>query len=234
MYTFINVFSQSFYQTNPTFTLPPSPPVSTLQHYECTICKVSYKSKSGLTRHETIVQKYNIQREGLYMLPLEIINEFKAQLVYVIQSKLKDHFTQSGKQTISFPCVESLFVGVFKGYIHHYNYQTGNYKCFFQGPGAYAQMANLLDNPNWGRKFFDNNQQTYVVLFNAQAEAEANQESIFDQSGRRIPKNRLKKFNLPKLTIEWKYKKSKEDAKKNRTSTGYINVKFHVQQILLS
>ncbi|CAB4477313.1 unnamed protein product [Rhizophagus irregularis] len=53
-------------------------------------------------------------------------------------------------------------------------------------------------------------------------ESDANQESFFDQVGNRIPKNRLKRFNLPKLTVEWKYKKSREDAKKNRTSAGYI------------
>ena len=98
--------------------------------------------------------------------------------------------------------MESLFVGVFRGYIHHYNYQTGNYKCFFQGPGAYAQMANLLNNPDWECKFFDNNQQTFVVLFDTRAEADANQESLFDQYGSQISKNRLKKFNLPKLTIK--------------------------------
>ena len=48
---------------------------------------------------------------------------------------------------------EGLFVRVFKGYIYHYNYQTCNYKCFFQGSGVYAQMANLLDNPNWDANF---------------------------------------------------------------------------------
>ena len=74
-------------------------------------------------------------------------------------------------------------------------------------------------------------QQTFVVLFDAQAEADAVQENIFDQHGNRIPKNRLKKFNLPKLTVEWKYKKSKEDAKNNITSAGYIYLNFHVQQI---
>jgi len=232
MYTFVNFYSQSFYQTNSTLTPPPSPPASTL--YECKICKALYKSKSGLTRHENIVQKYNTRREGLYLLPSEAINEFKAQLVHVIQGKLKGHFSQSGKQTISLPCLESLFFGVFEGYIHYYNYQNGSYKCFFQGPDAYTQIANLFGNPNWGRKFFDNNQQTFVLLYDARAEADANQESLFDQYGNRIPKNRLKKFNLPKLTIEWKYKKGKEDAKKNRTSAGYINLRFYAQQILLS
>ncbi|RIA87561.1 hypothetical protein C1645_877958 [Glomus cerebriforme] len=100
--------------------------------------------------YKTIVQKYNTQREGLYIPPPDIINEFKVQLVYVIQ-----------------------------------------------------------------------------------AEVVANQESFFDQHGNRVPKNRLKKFNLPKLTIEWKYKKSKEDAKKTG-HLGYINLKFCAQQILLS
>lgn len=231
MCTFVNYFSQSFYETNSTLTPPPSPPIPTPTSYECKICKASYKSKSGLTRHETIVRKYNIQREGLYTLPPEAINEFKAQLIHVIQGKLKGHYSQSGKQTISLPCLESLFFGVFEGYIHHYNYQTGSYKCFFQGPDAYMQIANLFGNLNWGRKFFDNNQQTFVVLFDAQAEVDADQESPYDQYGNRIPKNRLKKFNLPKLIIEWKYKKGKEDAKRNRTSAGYINLRFYAQQI---
>ncbi|POG75379.1 hypothetical protein GLOIN_2v1770248 [Rhizophagus irregularis DAOM 181602=DAOM 197198] len=140
---------------------------------------------------------------GLYTLPLEAINEFKAQLVHVIQGKLKDHFSKSSRQTISLPCLES--------------------------PDAYTQVANLFNNSNWGCKFFNNNQQTFVVLFDAQAEADANQESLSDQHSNRVPKNRLKRFNLPKLTVEWKYKKSKEDAKNNRTSEGYINLKFCAQ-----
>lgn len=231
MHTFVNLFSQSFHQTNSTLTPPPLPTAASALQHECKICKTSYKSKSGLTYHDTIVRKYNMRREGLYELPSEAIKEFKAQLVHVIQGKLKGHFSQSGKQTISLPCLESLFFGVFEGYIHYYSYRTGSYKCYFQGPDAYTQIANLFDNPNWGRKFFDNNQQTFVVLFDAQAEADANQENIFDLDGNRIPKNRLKRFNLPKLTVEWKYKKSREDAKKNRTSAGYISLKFCVQQI---
>ncbi|RIA97418.1 hypothetical protein C1645_814134 [Glomus cerebriforme] len=85
MYTFVNFFSQSFYQTNFTLTPPPSPTTAfTLQH-ECKICKTSFKSTNGLTRHNTIVQKYNTRREELYKLPLE-----------------------SGKQTISLPYLEDV------------------------------------------------------------------------------------------------------------------------------
>ena len=42
----------------------------------------------------------------------------------LFKGKLKGHFSQSGKQTISLPCLKSLFFGVFEGYVHHYNYQT--------------------------------------------------------------------------------------------------------------
>ncbi|RHZ81847.1 hypothetical protein Glove_117g70 [Diversispora epigaea] len=76
----------------------------------------------------------------------------------------------------------------FKGYIHHYNYRSSNYKCFFQGPDAYTQIADLFGNPNWGRKFFDNNQQTFIRLFDARAEVEANQEVNFDSSGNEFQK----------------------------------------------
>ncbi|GES86271.1 hypothetical protein GLOIN_2v1719991 [Rhizophagus clarus] len=108
----------------------------------------------------------------------------------------------------------------FEGYIHHYNYRSGSYKCFFQGSDAYTKISNLFGNPNWGCKFFENDQQTFIVLFDAQAEIEANQEDVY-QNGKRIPKNQLKKFNLLKLTIEWKCKKS-EDAKNNKTKLVYI------------
>ncbi|CAJ0753568.1 4191_t:CDS:2 [Entrophospora sp. SA101] len=130
-----------------TVLTPPSSPTCASQHYECAVCKILYKTKSGLMHHNTIVRKYNLKHEGLCRLPSEVITEFKAFLVHVIQSKLKGHFSQS---------------------------------------------ANLLGNSNWGRKFFDNDQQTFVVLFDTRDEVEANQETIFDQNGRRIPKNRLK------------------------------------------
>lgn len=201
--------------------LPLTPISISQQCFECKVCRVSYKTKRGLTRHQNIVQKYNIRREGLYTLPSEAINQFKADLVHVIGSKLKEHFKQSGKQTFSFPCLESLFFGVFEGYIHYFNYKNGSYKCFFQGQDAYEQLANLLNNQNWGRKFFDNNQQTFVLLFDGQAEAKAN----YDLFGKHI-----KKSNLPKLTVEWKIK-SKADAKNNQTSAGYIYLSFYTQQI---
>ncbi|CAG8856576.1 35970_t:CDS:1, partial [Gigaspora margarita] len=55
----------------------------------------------------SVVKKYNIHCEELYMLPLEAVNQFKSDLIYIIRSKLKEHFKQLGKQTLSFPCLES-------------------------------------------------------------------------------------------------------------------------------
>ncbi|CAG8834439.1 8214_t:CDS:2, partial [Gigaspora margarita] len=151
------------------------------QSFEYKTCKVIYKKRKGLTRHQNAVRKYNIHREGLYVLPLETINQFKSDLIYIIGNKLKEHFKQSGKQTISFSCLESL-------------------------PDAYLQLTNILNNSNWDRKFFDNDHQTFVVLFNAQAKKKANC-NLFD-------KNRLSK-----LTVEWKMK-IKRDAKNNQTLAG--------------
>jgi hypothetical protein len=43
------------------------------------VCKASYRSKSGLTQHKTIVQKYNTWREGLYTLVLVAVKSCKSK-----------------------------------------------------------------------------------------------------------------------------------------------------------
>ncbi|CAG8808818.1 34945_t:CDS:1, partial [Racocetra persica] len=42
------------------------------------------------------------------------------------------------------------------------------------GQNVYNQLSNLFNNPNWRCRFFDNEQQTFVLLFDRQAEIEAN------------------------------------------------------------
>lgn len=184
------------------------------QEFECEICRAKYKTKRGLTRHQSIVRKYNIRREGLYVLPSEAIGQFKKDLLYIIGSKLKEHFTHSGRQTLSFPCLESLFFGVFEGHIHYFN-KNGSYQCFFHGPNAYTQLATIFNNQNWGRRFFDNDQQTFVLLFDAQAEKNSNCK---------------KKKGFPQLTVEWKTK-YKKDTKNNQTSAGYMYLNFYTLQV---
>ncbi|RIB25584.1 hypothetical protein C2G38_2165586 [Gigaspora rosea] len=157
------------------------------QEFKCEICEIKFKTKRVL-----IITK----------------------LLYK-SSKLKEHFTQSGRQTISFPCLESLFFEVFKGYIHYFNRKNSSYKCFFHSPDAYMQLAGIFNNQNWGRKFLDNDQQTLILLFDAQSEK---------RNGYK------KKFGFPKLTVEWKTKYMK-DAKNNQTSAGYIYLSFYTLQI---
>ncbi|RIB03462.1 hypothetical protein C2G38_2122956 [Gigaspora rosea] len=146
------------------------PHITLQQGFKCEICEMIYKTKRGLMCHQRIVQKYNIRRKGLYTLPSQA---FKADLVHIIGSKLKEHYSWSGKQTITFPCLESLFFGVFKGHIHYFNRRNYSYKCFFHGLDAYSQLASLFKNQNWGRKFFSNDQQTFILLFNAQSKRDA-------------------------------------------------------------
>ncbi|CAG8815080.1 22559_t:CDS:2, partial [Cetraspora pellucida] len=71
---------------------------------------------------------------------------------------------------------------------------------------AYMQLASIFDNQNLGCKFFDNDQQTFILLFDAQAEKRSNHK---------------KKSRFPELTVEWKTK-HKKDAKNNQTFAGYI------------
>ena len=119
------------------------PHITLQQGFKCEICEMIYKTKRGLTCHQRIVQKYNIRRKGLYTLPLQAVKQFKADLVHIIGSKLKEHYSWSGKQTITFPRLESLFFGAFKGHIHYYNCRNHSYKCFFHGPDAYSQLASF-------------------------------------------------------------------------------------------
>ncbi|CAG8819036.1 20103_t:CDS:2, partial [Gigaspora margarita] len=111
------------------------PYITLQQGFKYEICEMVYKTK-----------EYNIRRKGLYTLPLQAVKQFKADLVHIIESKLKEHYSWSGKQTITFPWLESLFFD------------------------AYSQLASLFKNQNWGCKFFNNDQQTFILLFNAQVQ----------------------------------------------------------------
>ena len=57
-----------------TLPTPPLSPPSSLQHYEYIVCKVSYKSKSGLTHHNNIIQKYNIAWYNIKVYRMIIFN----------------------------------------------------------------------------------------------------------------------------------------------------------------
>ncbi|CAG8812998.1 9741_t:CDS:1, partial [Cetraspora pellucida] len=57
------------------------------------------------------------------------------------------------------PCTESLFFAVFKGYVHQFSNNPRVYKCRFHGESAYSTLAQILEDPRWGQKNYDQNQQ---------------------------------------------------------------------------
>ncbi|RHZ85041.1 hypothetical protein Glove_73g29 [Diversispora epigaea] len=75
----------------------PVVPITSQQCFICEICRKLYKTKRKLVCHQNIVKKYNIGHEELYTLSLEAINQFKADLVYVIGTRLKEYFKHSRK-----------------------------------------------------------------------------------------------------------------------------------------
>ncbi|CAG8738210.1 28993_t:CDS:1, partial [Gigaspora margarita] len=59
-------------------------------------------------------------------------------------------------------CSESLFFGVFQGHIHYSKVNV--YKCIFRGQNIYQTLAQVFDSNKWGRKFYKQNQQIYIVI----------------------------------------------------------------------
>ncbi|GBC10133.1 hypothetical protein RclHR1_09370003 [Rhizophagus clarus] len=86
----------------------------------------------------------------------------------------------------------------------------------------------ILNNHLWGQKFYDEEQQTYVILFNDLPQHLKNNplaiathratESI-------IIKRRKSKYNPGEVVIEWKIKGEK-NAKENYCGAGFIYIHF--------
>lgn len=205
--------------------------ISTLEFF-CSTCQKKFKKQSGLSRHLTIVKKYNILHNELDNLSETNNKKFKSILVYLIHRKLPNGFKKGGRQLVSLACTEHQFFDVFKGHIHHHS-NRNVYKCIFRGSAGYQTLSEVLNNPLWGRKFYDEEQQTYVVLFNDPPQhlknnplaiaARCTAESI-------TTKRRKSKYNPGEVIVEWKIKVEK-DAKENYCEAGFIYIHFWVKQI---
>src|SRR5260364_179734 len=135
-----------------------------ISKFECNICGNLYKTNRGLKRHLDIVTKYNASRSDLDTLPEDTIQQFKGILVYYIHKRLPKGFKQLGKQTVSIPATESQFYAIFKNHIHYYSASKSKYKCIFHGSLSNQLLANILNTQNWGIKFYEQQQCTYIVL----------------------------------------------------------------------
>ncbi|CAG8832312.1 45604_t:CDS:2, partial [Gigaspora margarita] len=148
-----------------------------------------FKSKRGLSYHNTMVKKFNIRQPNIDKLPKGIITEFKNIIISFIHHNLLLNFKSMGKQTLSIPCPESLFYAIFSGHIHHYSKHTGAYKCKFCGTSAYQTLAKILKSEKWGHDLDP------LLLLNTS-----------------LPSNKSRKSQIlhGEVLVEWKKRKSVE------------------------
>lgn len=195
-----------------------------ISDFSCSTCKKKFKKQRGLLHHLAIVKNYNIPR-NLNSLS-EINNKnFKNILVYLIHRKLQNGFRKGGRQLVSLACTENQFFDIFKGHIH-YRSNRNVYRCIFRGTVGYEVLGEILDNQLWGKKFYDNEQQTYVVFFDDPPQHLKN--NPLAVATRRA--TRKSKYNPGEVIIEWKIKGEK-DAKNNYCEAGFIYIHFWVKQI---
>ncbi|CAG8849992.1 2045_t:CDS:1, partial [Racocetra persica] len=83
-------------------------------------------------------------------------------------------YKQLGKQTVLVPATESRFYAIFQNYIHFYSATKSKYKCIFRGSSSNQLLANILNTQDWGIKFYDQQQCTYIVPCDDTIETEEN------------------------------------------------------------
>jgi hypothetical protein len=212
----------------PSLTTPPT--VSTSE-FSCSVCQKGFRKQRGLSQHLTIVKNYNKPRNDLDNLSEVNNNKFKNILVYLIHRRLPNGFKRGGRQLVSLACTEHQFFNIFKEYIHHRS-NRNVYKCVFRGSAGYHIFSEIFNNPLWGRKFYDEEQQTYVVLFNDPPQHLKNNPLAIATrcANEDTTKRRKSKYNPSEVVIEWKIKGEK-DAKENYCEAGFIYIHFWVKQI---
>jgi hypothetical protein len=93
-------------------------------------------------------------------------------------------------------------------------------------------LSNILETPNWGKKIYDQNQYTYVVLGD---DDELNENNPIVQAAKQnttSKKSYKSRYKRGKLIIEWKKKKN-IDFDGNVTQAGHIYFHFFISKITL-
>ncbi|POG57686.1 hypothetical protein GLOIN_2v1824366 [Rhizophagus irregularis DAOM 181602=DAOM 197198] len=219
--------------TNTSFASLTTSFTTSTSEFICSTCQKRFKKQSGLSRHLNIVKKYNIPRNDLDNLSETNNEKFRSILVYLINRKLPHGFKKGGRQLVSLACTEHQFFNIFKGHIYHHHSNRNVYKCVFQGSSGYQILSEILNNPLWGQKFYDNEQQTYVVLFSDPLQHLKN--NLLAIATRCITegvntKRRKSNYNPGEVVVEWKIK-GERDAKENYCEAGFIYIRFWVKQI---
>jgi len=112
------------------------------------------------------------------------------------------------------PCTLSQFYSVFKGYIHRRFSKSGRVRCLFRGDNAYSLLSQILNDEQWGVKYFANEQRTYVT---------------FQPPRERAPGSIRKEIKpkIKQVVVDW-YQKVKTDMHGHMIWAGYISFKFSV------
>ena len=200
---------------------------SLIHQYLCTICnKKQYKTFQGLIRHENLAHaSYNQPPADVISLPAQHIEQFKKLLVNEIHKRLPLHYTKSGKQLIKFPCTDSEFVAVFGKQLNRFSPAKRTYQCIFKGNEAEAMLGQLLGDEQWGTRYYEANQKSFIQLYTQESEINNNSNQSCDISNI----NKMVTVVPPEMTVEW-FQENIKDAKGHETSGGQLRIRFRLAQ----
>ncbi|GES73619.1 hypothetical protein GLOIN_2v1774494 [Rhizophagus clarus] len=101
------------------------------------------------------------------------------------------------------------------------------YKCIFHGVSSNQILADILEMQEWGVKFYEQCQRTYVVLCN-----DDNIESDDENPILQAIKHCKSRYERVQLVVEWKQQKN-IDFNGNITQAGHIYFHFFNSQAMI-
>ncbi|CAB5158078.1 hypothetical protein RhiirA5_383572 [Rhizophagus irregularis] len=223
-------------QTTTSTTTPTITQTTNTNEYKCSECQKIFKNKVDLTRHNTIICKYNTFRERLVpVVPTDLTKLFKNDLIYFIHRRLPSDFKNAGKKLVSIPCSESQFHAIFANHIHFYSKKSGVYKCWFRGKEREEKLNQIFGSTDWGIKYYNQNQRTFIVLTDnniSYQKTETNPLALATAKKANSiikPKKSFNKYKYGEMLVEWKCRHDK-DAMGNICSAKFIYIHFYTKQ----